>query len=312
MQGNLVLKSALTEQGNGLIEREIKWYDLLEKSGDTSVTRPKHWAAYDRHSFVMSRVQGVAIWELWPTLDAEGRRMVLSRLLKQLEALHNSDHTPEAGTVQIQRDVQIEACDKLLSRYTEIEQVIKAFGDVHTVNGWILGKQLDPRETITRLHEHIANFYQYGAQYSLIHGDLQMSNSMINPDTLEITLIDPRGYFGKTESYGPPEYDYGKLLYSLSGYDLFNYSKTMHIKKLRDGVLEFDTPRPNLDGCKDLILRSFNQLHMAWLAVIWIGLAGYIKNDPVKSLCAHYHGLVLADLVLNQEPGALMDFALGF
>jgi hypothetical protein len=47
-----------------------------------------------------------------------------------------------------------------------------------------------------------------------------MSNMMIEDTTIK--FIDPRGYFGKTKIFGLSEYDIGKILYSLSGFDIFN------------------------------------------------------------------------------------------
>jgi hypothetical protein len=39
----------------------------------------------------------------------------------------------------------------------------------------------------------------------------------------------------------------------------------------------------------------FKAVHYGWLAVCWIGLAQYVRNDPVKSVAAHYHGLAMAE-----------------
>ena len=51
-------------------------------------------------------------------------------------------------------------------------------------------------------------------------------------------------------------------------------------------------------GLGDLV-KVFKREHYLWLAVIWHGLAQYIKNDPVKSLCAHYEGMVLMHQLKN-------------
>jgi hypothetical protein len=45
--------------------------------------------------------------------------------------------------------------------------------------------------------------------------------------------------------------------------------------------------------------KIFKPVHYYWLAVNWIGLAQYIKNDPVKSVCAYYHGLYLANKFIH-------------
>lgn len=299
MHGELVLKSALNEQGEALIRREIKWYDeLLAVSPMFTSTpwirRASHWPHSTAASFVMNRVKGVPVWKLWPDLDDEGRALVLNRIFEQMDLLHK--HKQTVGNDVVQRDIQTEACDKLIKRYLEIKDVIDAFGPVTVVNGLSLATK-NPVDVITALHEELSRCYGSTKQHSLIHGDLQMSNSMIDPDTLEVTLIDPRGYFGKSELYGVADYDYAKLLYSLSGYDLFNYSHDFHINK-QGSCLNFTVPTPNLGGCAE-IMRRFNYAHELWLAVCWCGLGQYIKNDPVKSVAAHYHGLALAQKLLT-------------
>jgi len=195
-------------------------------------------------------------------------------------------------------DVKAEAYDKLLARYDEIEHVIASFGKIDRVNGQQLTEQ-DPRKTIEAVYKELVAQYDQSTQYCLIHGDMQMSNTMINPDTMEVSLIDPRGYFGKSEVYGLADYDIAKMYYSLTGYDLFNYSRDFGIKSLKDGIIEFDIPKPDVTGCEEIMEARFKHAHRLWLAVIWLGLAGYIKNDPVKSVCAHYHGLAMAERVLG-------------
>jgi hypothetical protein len=297
IHGDLVLKRALNTQGEQLIKKEIAWYEELDRRR-TLVRRPKVWVSMDRDSFVMSKVKGVPVWQHWGTLDAENRRLVLRRLFDQADRLHSIKE--EFTTEIVQRDVKIEAHEKLLNRYREIAGVIDAFGPVQNVNGLYL--RMSPLEIINGLYEKLAKHYQGVNTMSMIHGDLQMSNSMIDPDTLEITLIDPRGYFGQTKTYGVPEYDIAKLAYALSGYDLFNYSREFHLD--HNGVhgaswgMKFKIPKPDLGGCA-LLMERFTEVHYLWLAVIWIGLAQYIKNDPVKSVAAHYHGLSIGQLLLQ-------------
>lgn len=290
MHGDLVLKAALNDQGATLIKREIAWYKELETMG-VPVRRPNVWIANNEESFVMSRVKGKPIWQVWPTLDDEARALVLTRLFEELDKLHVVKNP--VGNAIVQRDIKIEAYEKLIARYREIKDMINAFGPITVVNGMPL-RIKDPEETIERLHHEIALCYSSVQEHSLIHGDLQMSNSMIDPDTLEVTLIDPRGYFGKSITYGVADYDTAKLRYSLSGYDLFNYSQDFHISKPQHDHLCFTIPTPVTNGIGSAANR-FSWVHELWLAVVWIGLAQYIKNDPVKSVAAHYHGLLLAE-----------------
>jgi hypothetical protein len=196
----------------------------------------------------------------------------------------------------IKSDVCAEAGTKLLSRYDEIQGMIAAFGTVRSVNGFVLSGS-DPKRIITELSNALVGYYEDHPTigYGFIHGDLQMSNSMVDPDTLKVTIIDPRGYFGKTIGYGLRDYDTGKLLYALSGYDLFNYSKDFGIESFENGDLRFSIPTPSTEGIENVIEEHFKPVHYGWNAVCFLGLAQYIKNDPVKSLAAHYHGLALAE-----------------
>ena len=294
MHGDLVLKAAINPQGESLIEREIKWYDELIRVG-SYVNRPQVWTSNQDASFVMTRVKGKPIYQVWPTLDDEARALVLSRLFEQLDQLHKNKK--RVGNSTVQRDIQLEARDKLIKRYQEIERVIKAFGPITVVNGCPLETR-DPIKLIERLHHELALCYSSVEEHSLIHGDLQMSNSMIDPDTLEVTLIDPRGYFGLSDTYGLADYDFAKLRYSLSGYDLFNYSHEFHINLPEPDHICFTIPKPNVGGIGE-VAKRFGWVHELWLAVCWIGLAQYIKNDPVKSVAAHYHGLQLAERTLG-------------
>lgn len=304
MHGDLVLKTALNEQGKNLISREIRWYETLETHHST-VRRPNFWPHRNHESFVMSKVKGLPIYQVWPTLDDEGRRMVLSRIFEQLDMLHSTQKPTDIS--RILADVTAEAYTKLITRYEEIKPVIDAFGPVQLVNHTSLHHT--PKELIEWLHSELCTEYAHEKSYSLIHGDLQMSNSMIDPDTLEVTFIDPRGYFGKTDTYGLADYDLAKLLYSLSGYDLFNYSTNFSISHLGPlgsdyslgdrFALQYTMPKPNLSGVQELIESRFKRKHYLWLAVHWIGLAQYIKNDPVKSLCAHYRGLAKAEQLMT-------------
>lgn len=296
--GDLVLKKALNTQGERLIKREIAWYEELKRVG-AGVKRPDFWPASDRKSFVMSKVDGVPVFQFWKTLDNENRGLVLERLFEQMDALHSVEMPPLSELLNDPAaDIKAEAYDKLLARYDEIEHVIAAFGPVHKVNGYDL-KESDPRKTIKALFDALIAEYGDDTKYCLIHGDMQMSNTMINPDTMEVSLIDPRGYFGKSEIYGLADYDMAKMLYSLTGYDLFNYSRDFGIKSLKDGIIEFDIPKPDLTGCEDIMSKRFTRVHDLWLAVIWIGLAGYIKSDPVKCVAAHYHGIAMAERMLK-------------
>ena len=300
--GDYVLKQATNDQGKAIIEREIKWYqtldELVEKRQAPRPSVPKTWISTDKSGFFMSRVKGVPIWKAWAGLSPVDRRYVFNQIIEQQQNIFKLGQRPVAPE-QVRRDVGVEACEKLLGRYAEIKGVIDTFGPITHVNGLQLsGRSVET--IINLLGERLQKFYaENPPEYGFIHGDLQMSNSMVDLDTLKVTIIDPRGYFGKTIGAGLADYDRAKLLYALDGYDLFNYSTSFHISAIKDGYLDFDFERPDRSGIEADVKASFDPVHNLWLAVCWIGLAQYIRSDVAKCVAAHYHGLILAERLLS-------------
>ena len=295
-----MLKQATNQQGKALLYKESLWYETLQRHIDEAEVErpavPNAWIKTDRTGFFLERVKGQSIWKEWDGLSIEDRAFVLRRVVEERRKIFNLK-TFEPTQEQLQADVQTEAYTKLINRYDEIRDVIEAFGPITRVNGWWLKN--DPQTTIGLVWQALRKHYtQTPAEYGFIHGDLQLSNSMVNTDDLSVAIIDPRGYFGKTSFYGLEDYDNGKLLYSLSGYDKFNYAKDFGIKICNDEIT-FKVPRMPLEGLQDLVGELFKPVHHLWLGVCWQGLAQYIKNDPVKSVAAHYHGLMLMEQALE-------------
>jgi len=301
-----VHKKALNEQGKKLIKREIAWYNEVHYEAELHkhVSVPMVYPSLNNDEMLMERVKGCAVFKVFPDMFLVERDIILDSLFKNLKNLH-SITKKNIPLAQIVGDVKKEAYDKLLDRYSEIEHVIQSFGkNIRVVNGLPIDTiDPDPRRIIKSLRDELIGHYALSENntYHLIHGDSQLSNTMVDNELLEVTLIDPRGYFGNTELYGLPDYDYAKVLYSLSGYDNFNYSQNFFIKNITETEIEFDIP--NILGGGDLgtHLKHFKPVHYYWLAVIWLGLAQYIKNSPVKSLAAHYHGLYLATKFVNKD-----------
>ena len=115
-------------------------------------------------------------------------------------------------------------------------------------------------------------------------------------DDSGVRLIDPRGYFCKTKLFGPQIYDEAKVLYALSGYDEFN-SDPMWGGLSISGA-EATVKINELDSFYN---KNFNVFPRLWVAVIWIALAGYFKNNPIKSVSAYYYGMHLLTRTLDES-----------
>lgn len=131
-------------------------------------------------------------------------------------------------------------------------------------------------------------------EFRLIHGDCTFSNMMLKNDRIPM-LIDPRGYFGTTEFYGDPAYDWVKLYYSLVGnYDQFNLKRfSLDIQKESVQLVIDSNNWENLEPyffelLKDEVTpEQIKLLH----AIIWLSLTTYAWQD-YDSICgAFYNGL---------------------
>ena len=312
VNGNFVIKTALNEQGKRLISKEIAWYQNLDEL-KISVARPEVWSKHDTSSFIMSKVSGKPIWNVWNEVNDKARTAILLSALSTLRELHSiptSMSALEKLTLlypDYKHDIKKEAFVKLCGRYEEIKSVLDTFGPINNVNGVQL-QELDVIQLYTKLYTALEAEYSSDVKYVPIHGDSQFSNLLVDPATYKVTMIDPRGYFGETEKYGLADYDLAKVLYSLSGYDLFNFSQDFHISSIENGAIRFDMPKPNLGGCSDLIKETFSRRHYLWLAVIWAGLPQYISCDPVKMLGSHYYSMALIEKVLNSSNSSELLF----
>ena len=115
-------------------------------------------------------------------------------------------------------------------------------------------------------------------------------------------LIDPRGYFGNTELYGDPAYDWAKLYYSVVGnYDQFNLKRFVLDIREQDVTLSIesnhweDMEPAFFELLKDNVTeRQIKLFH----AIIWLSLTTYAWED-YDSICgAFYNGLYYLEDVL--------------
>ena len=115
---------------------------------------------------------------------------------------------------------------------------------------------------------------------------------MLREKDLSPVLIDPRGYFGHTEYFGDPAYDWGKLYYSLVGnYDQFNLKcfdlsineTDVSIQVQSNGweVLEDDFFTLLQDDIKE---EQIKLIH----AIIWLSLTTYAWED-YDSICGAFY-----------------------
>lgn len=283
IEGDLLLKEAVDEQGRRLAERECAWY---EKAKEKKIAiLPRIDAA---NPLRMEYIKGKNIYEY--QLPDVQKKEILTKLVDALKELHQSD-----SVIADSFSMKEAYYNKTMERLKAIEDLVPfAREKMIRINGrecrniYFYKRELEKRlERLTCERFHF------------IHGDCTFSNLMLREDGTPV-LIDPRGYFGFTEIYGDIRYDWAKLYYSIVGnYDRFN------LKDFRLDIGEQEislTIAPN--GWENMEQEFFTLtgadayeiklLH----AVIWLSLTTYAWQD-YDSICgAFYNGLYYLEEVL--------------
>ena len=144
----------------------------------------------------MEYIHGKPVYEYKGLSKAE-RLDILRRIIECLKSVQGLEQAPADRSSCWDAYV-----GKTFQRLEKVEKLAPfAADEIITINGRrcrnIFGRK---QELESALEEYTP------AVFKLIHGDCTFSNTMLREDGSPV-LIDPRGYFGKTELYGDPAYD---------------------------------------------------------------------------------------------------------
>jgi aminoglycoside phosphotransferase/GTP:adenosylcobinamide-phosphate guanylyltransferase len=286
ISGDTVTKIPVDDQGRKLAARERAWYREAGKLGFNCVPRIR-----SLDPLVMERSKGRAIFRA-ELNDAE-KKTVIDAIIGSLESLHGLKSAP-CDIYSIMEAYYT----KTLKRLERVRDLIP-FADRKTIviNGAPCRNIYFYRDEFRRLTEKLL----YTTQFALIHGDCTFSNTMVD-ENLEITFLDPRGYFGFTELYGDIAYDWAKVFYSINGdYDQFNNgnfaldvgSEEVTLKIAPGGWKDLSGYYlAKVPGCSPRRIRFIH-------AIIWLSLTTYAWED-YDSICgAFYNGLLLMNEFLE-------------
>jgi len=283
VQDDLVIKEGIDEQGKKLAEREALWYDHVQEAQIAAIPR-----IYGKNPLRMERINGKNIYEY--QLGYEEKRIILQKLVDALKKLHAAETMP-VDTFSVKEAYYHKTMKRL-----ELIRDLVPFADAPEIV--INGKKCRnvfyyKRELEKRMDELNCE------SFCMIHGDCTFSNMMLKEDGNPV-MIDPRGYFGFTELYGDPMYDWAKLYYSVVGnYDRFNL-KEFRLKinetnvELEIASNHWEDMEQEFFALTDTKVQDIKLLH----AVIWLSLTTYAWQD-YDSICgAFYNGLYYLEDVL--------------
>lgn len=278
-QTDRIVKRPLDQQGRDLAIREIRWYKKAE--GIVSGNLPR---IYSYEPLCMERIDGKNIYE-YGERPFDWKKCVLKKIIDCIKGIHLQERVSAEPESFYNAYI-----GKTFQRLEKIRKLVPFANDAEViVNGERCRNVFACRP---RVEELVMRYIP--DSFALIHGDCTFSNLMLKKDDTPV-LIDPRGYFGTTELYGDPAYDWVKLYYSIVGnYDQFNLKRfTLQIDP-GSVSLEIESSR-----WEELEQVFFDELEgevtrpqmLLYLALVWLSLTTYAWED-YDSICgAFYNGL---------------------
>lgn len=222
--------------------------------------------------------------------EATLQTFFVEKVYHSLGELHNSSSKLIERDL-VRKDLIKEMVWKLRERSGDIEDLIKDYNHIKTVNGLEL---VSMSSLFELFEEEIDRFLKDRSTvpYVPIHGDCQFNNILVSPKNDSIVFIDPRGYFGLSSIYGLKEYDHAKVQFALSGYDVFDNSEITFLDISGSNLylpnIAFEPS--SLGGTSFVSLLT---------ASIWLGNPHCFKHKPLKAVYSYFYGLYFATLVYN-------------
>lgn len=283
VEGSVLTKKAVDEQGRELAEKERAWYEKAKEMDIQILPR-----IYSTEPLKMEYIEGKNIYEC--QLSRMERKEILETLVHALDKLHQTECVA-ADSFSVKEAYY----NKTMERLSKIQDLVPFARDkVIQINGKKCRNIFFHKRELERRLDAV-----FCEKFCFIHGDCTFSNLMLRNDGTPV-LIDPRGYFGFTRLYGDARYDWAKLYYSIVGnYDRFN---------LKDFRLEVGESEVSLEIASNhwedmeeefFRLTGADKYEIQLLhAVIWLSLTTYAWQD-YDSICgAFYNGLYyLEDLL---------------
>lgn len=283
IEGNVLIKEAIDDQGRQLAERECAWY---EKARENQVRILPQ--IYSTNPLTMEYIKGKNIYEC--QISHSEKEVILEKLIQALKELHDLDSI-EADPFSLKEAYY----HKTMERLDKVEDLIPfAREKMIRVNGRDCRNVFFYKRELEKKLEQLSC-----SRFHFIHGDCTFSNLMLRQDGTPV-LIDPRGYFGFKQIYGDVRYDWAKLYYSILGnYDQFNLKNFwLDVGKNKVSLQIASNHWEDMEKVFfQLIGEDIFEIKLIH-AIIWLSLTTYAWQD-YDSICgAFYNGLYYLEEVL--------------
>jgi len=282
---DVVIKTAKNEYGKKKINYEIGFYEYVVSN---QITFPMPKLVFSDVSNSILKIEYLKGYQVATKQGFSDTRFIQS-LLDHIVILHNTTRYPVSREKYVEQLKQ-ESFQKVLIRFNETDwKSIPGFSDITHINNI---KIRDIHYYIAKINERIdtivSGFTEY--KFALIHGDINLGNIMINCSG-DIRFIDPRGYFGNLSLFGIEEYDFAKLLFGLSGYNIFDEMVIEDVNVV-DGNIEINTNELHFDIFESCDFSEYTKL----LALtIWLS-----NNSMYDSYYKKTHSLMIAYFICEK------------
>ncbi len=277
VENGVFTKKPLDKLGIALSKREENWYRFVQEENIAGIP-----TIFGFQPLQLEEIKGKNVYD-YKNVSLEEKRNILAQLVTHLKEIHNLESVPTDSF-----SMKEAYFNKTMDRLSKIRDLIP-FASEKTImiNGKNCRNVFYHKRALEKALEEMDCEH-----FVFLHGDCTFSNIMLREDSSPV-LLDPRGYFGNTELYGDPNYDWAKLYYSLVGnYDPFN---------LKEFTLDLSDTQVNLEitsngwECleEDFFKRTNTNPKTIKLihAVIWLSLTTYAWQD-YDSICgSFYNGL---------------------
>jgi len=284
-----IKKEAKTSYGITKIKKEIFFYKFIQKH--KCLPMPAFLEDLGIAYTMKYLPDYKPLFQVFPYFSENKKADILQQIDTNLQRLHKTEIQIIPREIY-QNAIYAEMIDKLEKRYDEIKDILSEYSFIKSVNGTPIRTFL---ENLALLQKAATKFIDSRTQYIFtpIHGDCQFNNILYNEHTHDIIFIDPRGYFGDHDLYGPPEYDLAKVKFALTGYDAFDAKDITELTIQNDNIV-LDIlpliPEPLAKARDDFI----SQLVVS----IWMGNAHCFKENKYKTAYSYFMAAYYASLYL--------------
>lgn len=276
-----IVKTGVTQEAQKLIEREIVWYKQMSAWGYPNIPQ-----VLGTKPLTLEKIDGDNLFCLH--VKDEDKSKVLTNIVDTIKLMHGYAKVEASAW-----DLYKEYFQKTIMRLISVQSAIPLVEEEYiNINGH---KCLNILRSPHVLREAVIKTLMDIRSYCPIHGDAQLTNTMMDKKG-RIFFIDPRGYFGNSEVYGDPRYDWAKIYYSLKGnFDQFNIKNfTAEIKDRVTFKIGSNGWEGSVDDFLNLIPRteaSPKEIELIH-AIIWLSLASQAWEDYDSMCVAFYNGLL--------------------